>query len=206
MRNQTNGHQRLEGHEPTLRFRAARFLRGVVATLPQQAQQVQVVGGNAAREIERDQSAELIRLINRIQELTRRLRLDFPSALQLVSSMRLDDLTRETIAGNKPDYKIEWVNATAAGDTEVVERVEGKKIRVVAFTIVNAGIPIPVVHFRSNTRPITSDKLFSTQGGGMVASFSRGFWFETAFGEELNINLSVAGTIGVDVTYVEAEE
>mgnify|MGYP001567471915 CR=1 FL=1 len=195
------------GNGRASRSRAVNFLRGVAAIVPQKGDATSV----ALRHIpmattEREQSLELVRLIHRIQELTRELGTDFPSALQLVSSMRLEDLTRATITGFTPDYKTEWVNATAAGDTQVVERVEGKKIRGVAFSLNNGGGSVATIHFRSNQRPITSDKDLAADGGGMVAAFSQGgIWFETAVGEALNINLAAAGTIGVDVTYIEVE-
>lgn len=142
--------------------------------------------------------------------------------LVLVSSLQLQQVLRELQQTNKllarlraaiiepsisaPTRKFFFVNATAVGNTEVVERVEGKKIRVVSYTLNNGGTAVATVHFRSGSRPISSTKDLAADGGGMVASKANGFWFETAVGEPLNINLLAAGTVGVDVEYVEVED
>lgn len=101
--------------------------------------------------------------------------------------------------------KSEFVNATRAGNNEVVERVVDKKIRVVAYSLNNGGAAVATVHFRSGSRPISSTKDLAADGGGMVQALSEGFWFETAVGEALNINLAADGAVGVDVMYLEVE-
>jgi len=101
-----------------------------------------------------------------------------------------------------PDLKTWYKDVTDAGETEVVERVNGKKIRVVGYTLNNGGSAV-AVHFRSNSRPISSTKTLAANGGGMVVQVSQAFQFETAGGEALKLNLSVAGTVAVDVTYIE---
>ena len=162
-----------------------------------------------------ERTAELVRLIDRVRNLTRQLDLDFPAAMQLVTSItledmtrahlttarRLEDLSRAILLAYAPGYKTEFVDATVAGSTEVVERVEGEEIFVVGYALNNGGAAVATVYFRSGTRRISSDKDLAADGGGMVAPVALGYWFKTAAGEALNINLAAAGTVGVDVTY-----
>jgi hypothetical protein len=117
----------------------------------------------------------------------------------------LEDLVGELREIRLPQYKTDFVNATLAGDTEVVESVDGKRIRTFGYALNNGGSSVATVHFRSGTRPISSDKDLAADGGGMVTPVAQGFWFETAVGEALNINLLAAGAVGVDVTYSEIE-
>ena len=166
-----------------------------------------------------ERTAELVRLIDRVRNLTRQLNLDFPAAMQLVTSItledltraqlttaqRLEDLSRAILQAYAPGYKVFYVNATDIGDTEVIERVPDKIIRTVGYALNNGGASVATVHFRSGNRRISADKDLAADGGGMVAPVALGFWFDTAVGEALNINLLAAGTVGVDVTYVEVD-
>ena len=166
-----------------------------------------------------ERTAELVRLIDRVRNLTRQLNLDFPSAMQLVTSItledliraqlttaqRLEDLSRAILQAYAPGYKAFYANATDIGDNEVVERVPDKIIRTVGYALNNGGASVATVHFRSGNRRISADKDLAADGGGMVAPVALGFWFDTAVGEALNINLLAAGAVGVDVTYLEVD-
>ena len=106
-------------------------------------------------------------------------------------------------AGESPiDYKTAFVNATASGNTEVVAAVARRKIRVVGYTLNNGGAAV-AVNFQAGTTAISSTKTLAATGGGMVVRLGQGFVFETTEGEALNINLAAAGTVGVDVIYME---
>ena len=116
------------------------------------------------------------------------------------------DLTKQVVIGLTPrPYLTFFVNATRSGNNEVVERVVDKKIQVVGYVLNNGNAAVATVHFRSGTRPISSTKDLAADGGGMVGALTEGFWFETAVGEALNINLLADGAVGVDVMYVLAE-
>ena len=103
------------------------------------------------------------------------------------------------------NYKTGFANATNIGDTQVVEGVVSKKLRVLGYTLNNGGAAVVTVHFRSGTSAICSNKDLAADGGGMVVQVEQGFCFETQVGEALNINLAAPGTVGVDATYVEVE-
>ena len=99
--------------------------------------------------------------------------------------------------------KTAFLNATDIGDSQIVALVTVKKIRVLGYTLSNGGASVATVHFRSGTTPICSNKDLAADGGGMVVQAHQGFLFETTVGAALNINLLAAGTVGVDITYVE---
>ena len=152
-----------------------------------------------------NQNTLLIRLLRRFDALAVQLKIRRPEAIQLMTLMLLEDLVGKLRAIGLPEYKTEFVNATVAGNTEVVERVPGKKLRVFGYVLNNQSALTATVHFRSGTRPISADKELAGDGGGMTTPVAQGFWFETAVGEALNINLLAAGAVGVDVTYSEVE-
>ena len=151
------------------------------------------------------QNSQLGRIVGRINRLSAQLNGGPSMALQVMVLLMLEDLIQAVATNASPTYKTEFVNATAAGNTEVVERVVDRKIQVVAYTLNNGAASVATVHFRSGSRAISSDKDLAADGGGMVVPIAQAFWFETAVGEALNINLAAAGAVGVDVTYVEAE-
>ena len=99
--------------------------------------------------------------------------------------------------------KTAFLNATDSGDSQIVALVTVKKIRALGYTLSNGGAAVISVHFRSGTTPICSTKDLAADGGGMVVQALQGFLFETVAGAALNINLNAAGTVGVDVVYVE---
>lgn len=99
------------------------------------------------------------------------------------------------------DYKFNkfgFATATATGNTEVVAAVPGNKIVVksvfVVTTLANS------IKFQSATNDITATYPFGANGG-MVLPLNEEGWFETAAGEALNVNMSVATSTGVTVSY-----
>jgi hypothetical protein len=97
--------------------------------------------------------------------------------------------------------KFAFLDATASGNTQVVAAVTSKKIRVLRFalsndTAVNA-------YFKSATAGQISSTKRLGANSAHAAAFSPVGHFETTAGEALQINLSGASNVGVDVVYVE---
>lgn len=91
-----------------------------------------------------------------------------------------------------------FVNASSTGNTAVVAAITGQKIRVLAVlavaTLANN------IKFQSATTDKTA--LFPIgDNGGFVLPYNQAGWFETAEGEALNINMSVATATGIQITY-----
>ena len=101
--------------------------------------------------------------------------------------------------------KVAFVNATASGNTQVVAAVVGKKIRVIGDKIINSGASVIAVKYQSSTTDITPTDDAAENGGGWTNTPARGFLFETAVNEALNINLGAGGTVGGHVQYVEVD-
>jgi hypothetical protein len=95
---------------------------------------------------------------------------------------------------------VAFVNATAAGSTQVVAAQPGLRIALLGAIIVSAAAV--GLHFRSGTTPITATWPLAANGG---YSFPPGNWpiAVTNAGEALNVNLSAAvtGGVGVHVIY-----
>jgi len=92
-----------------------------------------------------------------------------------------------------------FINPATTGNREVVAAQVGKKIRVIsAFvmaTIANT------IHFRSANSAISMTAPLGANGGFVLVHNPHG-WFETAIGDALNTNMSVATATGVQVTYI----
>lgn len=84
------------------------------------------------------------------------------------------------------------------GSGTVIAGVAGKRIRVFGAAIV--GLLATGVKFQSNSTDITGVLSFAANGG-MVWNSGSSPWFQTAIGESLVINMSVATTLGGVVTY-----
>lgn len=103
-------------------------------------------------------------------------------------------------AGNARAVAHAYVNASASGNTQVVAaQGAGVKIRVLSYTLVSAGTVS--VKFQSATTDITSLKAL-VANTGIAATDDPSGLFQTAANEALNINLSAAIAVGVDVTYI----
>lgn len=91
-----------------------------------------------------------------------------------------------------------FVNATAAGATQVVAAVAGKRIR--ALTVVMVAKAAVDAKFQSAATDISATFGFAAGGTLVLPEFSSG-WFQTAVNEPLNINLATAVAVGVHVSY-----
>jgi len=109
-------------------------------------------------------------------------------------------LVRDTVLDAAATSQIAFVNATAAGDTQVIAAQPGLRIAVLAAAIVTSGAV--GVHLRSGTTAITATWSLAANGG-LVLPKSGEPWAVTAAGQALNVNLSgaVAGGVGVHVVY-----
>lgn len=92
-----------------------------------------------------------------------------------------------------------FVNASALGATAVVTAKAGRSIRVVSAAIVTT--LANSVKFQSATTDITALWPLGANGG-IVLPYNDHGWCETAVGEALNINMSVATATGVHIEYI----
>jgi hypothetical protein len=99
------------------------------------------------------------------------------------------------------------ITASTSGDTAVVAAVSGKKIRVKAWSVTNGAASVQNVKWRSGTTDLTG--LFYSTAIGLIAgqdlaggpAGQQEFYFETAAGAALNLNLSAATAVGGVVQY-----
>lgn len=92
------------------------------------------------------------------------------------------------------------VDASSLGSNEVVPAVSGKSINVLAVAVVSK--LANDVKFLSAATQIGPTLPLGANGGFVLPHNPYG-WFNTASGEALNLNLSVATATGVLVTYIE---
>lgn len=91
-------------------------------------------------------------------------------------------------------------NPSGTGQTAVLAAVAGKRYRVLSCIVI--ATLANNVKFQSNSTDITA--LFPLgANGGFVFPFNEHGWFETAVGEALNINMSVATATAVQIQYIE---
>lgn len=108
--------------------------------------------------------------------------------------LQVDDAGRLQVRPGGP-IKFARINASSSGNTLLVSAVVGKRVRVLGYmfttNVGGAGID---VEFRSGATTVLVGPLFVDKG--IVISFSGsmvGPAFETAVGEDLNLNLTAAG-------------
>lgn len=107
------------------------------------------------------------------------------------------------IAGTeRVSYATAFANPTASGDTQLVAAVAARRIRVLWAVVTNKGASVISVHLRSASTPITATHDLAADGGGYSIAPAQGFYCQTVAGEPLNVNLSAAGDVGIDVGYV----
>lgn len=90
------------------------------------------------------------------------------------------------------------LTTAAAGNTQIIPGVAGKRIRVFAFLLSAAAANN--VKFQSNTTDISLITYCPATGGIVVPTIDMA-WFSTAVGEALNLNLSAATSVSVQVQY-----
>lgn len=99
-----------------------------------------------------------------------------------------------------PTRKYALIDASSAGNTQVVAAVSGKQIRVVAYAVVSSGTVN--VRFRSGANTNLTGPMRLVEAGGVAHAFDGGL-FQTNVGESLNINLSTNTQVGGYVVYEE---
>jgi hypothetical protein len=92
-----------------------------------------------------------------------------------------------------------FVNASSLGSNAVVSAVNGKSIRVTGVALVTT--LANSVKFLSAATDISATFPLGANGG-IVLPFNEHGWFQTNSGEALNLNLSVATSTGLSITYV----
>ncbi len=99
--------------------------------------------------------------------------------------------------GRYPIKFAEIDNGGSSGDTTVVSGVTGKVIVVTSFWLVAAGAT--TVTFKSASTEITGGAAIAANGG--VSAHGDFGLFETASGEDLNLNSSAAASVGGSMAY-----
>lgn len=95
-----------------------------------------------------------------------------------------------------------FLNATASGNTQIVAAQGGViRVRVLAVNVISA--TALTIKFQSATTDICSGKPLAANGG-WIAPYTQAGWFQTTANEALNVNLSGAGTVGVDIIWIQA--
>lgn len=97
------------------------------------------------------------------------------------------------------------IAVSSSGDNTIVTAVAGKKIRVLGYVLVaNAAVN---TKWKSGAGTDKTGLLYNAANGGVSAPVvgdpSEVFWFETAAGEALVLNLSGAVAVGGHVVYLE---
>lgn len=96
------------------------------------------------------------------------------------------------------------ITASTSGDTPVVPLVLGKRIVVKAWSVSNLTAGAQAIKWRSNTTDLTG--LWGAGAViGLIASHSyapgAAFYFRTAVGEALNLNLAQSVAVGGSLQY-----
>jgi hypothetical protein len=101
--------------------------------------------------------------------------------------------------GGEQTVSTAFANASSSGANQVVAGVANKRIRVVSYQVGPANGAVNV-YFQGTSAALTSTKYLAANGGFGRVRNEAGY-FETAVGEPLQINLSGAVGVGVDVEY-----
>jgi hypothetical protein len=115
-------------------------------------------------------------------------------AIQVLDRVVIEDKT----------YLVKWVeiNATAAGNTTVVQGVGGKKLTVVSVElVVSAAVSIG---WFSGTNQVRQAQAFAANSG-IARDIVRPFYVQTFGGEALIINLSGVANVRGAIGYAEVE-
>ena len=93
------------------------------------------------------------------------------------------------------------ISAKDAGSNVVVQGSGGLRIRVVKYTL-SPGGPVVVTWESSKAGAISGPMPISPEGGGLDSGYCPAGLMQTAFGEDLTLNLSSAVSVGGMLTYV----
>lgn len=89
----------------------------------------------------------------------------------------------------------------AAGTSDVVAAVAGKKIRVLSYSVSGAAGGVATATFISSTGSAAISPLISLGANGFVHEADNNGLFETAAGDKLQLT-AATNTVGVRVTYI----
>lgn len=94
------------------------------------------------------------------------------------------------------------ITASSSGNNAIVTAVANRYLRVLSYNyVVNAAVNVA---WRSGTTTVIGGLgYWGGQGVGKVAPHNDHGWFQTAAGEDLNLNLSGAVPVGGEGTYIE---
>ena len=95
-----------------------------------------------------------------------------------------------------------FVNATLSGNTELVA-TQGPGVRIRVLSVTFLALLAVTIKFQSATTDITAGFPIAINGGIALPYNPHGL-FQTGANEALNINLSLATSVGVNVTWVQA--
>lgn len=89
------------------------------------------------------------------------------------------------------------IDTAGSGDTEIVAAVAGKRIVVVNYVLISAGIVN--VRWKSGSTNKSGALPLVANSGAVVPGDGR--WFSTGIGEALNLNLSAAIQVSGHLSY-----
>jgi len=92
-----------------------------------------------------------------------------------------------------------FINASSIGATQIIAAQPGMSIRVIDAAVIST--LANTVKFQSAATDISATFPLGANGG-LVLPFNEHGWFQTAPGEALNINLSVATATGISINYI----
>ncbi len=99
--------------------------------------------------------------------------------------------------------KFAAISAASSGNNTLVTAVTGKKIRVLAFSLMASGAVNAKFQSGTGGTDLTGLKYFAAAGAGISQPFNPVGWFETASATLLNLNLSGAVAVGGELVYIE---
>ena len=93
-----------------------------------------------------------------------------------------------------------FVNPASIGDN-VVLASQGANLKIRVVYIVAVAAAANVITLKSATTAISAAKSLGINGGFILPRDANG-WYETAVGEALNVALTAATAVGIDIGYV----
>ena len=104
--------------------------------------------------------------------------------------------------GNNTTVKYKVIDHATSGDNTIVAAVTGKKIRVLAITLVSAGTVTARFESGAGGTALTGQMTLAVNSGFSISCGQLGC-FETAAGSLLNLELSGAVSVDGFLTYME---
>lgn len=112
-----------------------------------------------------------------------------------------------TASLNSISKTIKTVTGTVSADTDIVNAVSSKRIKVIAFSIISGSTNANTVTFQSNASTalwtIPTQAITGTYFGANLAVEAPSFIFATAAGEKLTLDVSSSNNITYSVSYFD---